>query len=1309
MTTIVLQAAGTAIGSFFGGPLGAMAGRALGAVAGGYIDGQLFGEKQKARTIEGPRLREMEGLASQDGAPIPKVYGRVRIGGQLIWATRFEERATTTIRKAASSGGKGAPSRPASVEERSYSYSVNLAIGLCEGPIALVRRVWADGREVDLTRVTMRVYTGDQAQQPDALIVAKEGAGQAPAYRGTAYVVFERFPLASYGNRVPQFSFEVVRALPGLGAQVRSVNLVPGSSEFAYEPANVTRPFGMGSSAPENRHQLQAGSDVIASLDQLQALCPGLTSVQIVVSWFGDDLRAGQCTVAPRVDSAIKVTSGATWGVAGLLRADARLVTLIEGRPAYGGTPSDAAVLALIAEVKRRGLKVVLYPFLMMDIGPANALPNPSGGASQPAFPWRGRMTCNPAPGQPASADGTATAAAQVAAFVGTVGPADLALAGSEVVCAKPAEWSFRRHILHYARLAGAAGGVDGFIIGSEMVGLSRVRSASGVYPFVSALQSIADDARAMLGPSTRITYAADWTEYGAHVLDGGDEMRFPLDPLWASPAISAVGIDYYPPVSDWRDGVDHADAAMARSAHDLAYLAGRQQAGEAFDWFYASPAARAAQTRSAITDGAYGKPWIYRPKDLAGWWANAHVERVGGVERPAPTAWQPGSKPLWLTEIGCPAVDKGANAPNVFPDAKSSESARPFFSDGSRDDLALLRAVEAQVGVLDPASALFRPAANPVMGSGPQRMIDPDDIAVWAWDARPFPAFPMLEGVWSDGENWHTGHWLNGRLEAAPLDALVAAILADYEIAPATRLEIDHVVEGYVIDRPMSAREALEPLTRLFALDAGFDQGRLTLRGRSARPPHLISPDDLVPDTGLKPFSLRRAQETELPRELRIGFIDGAWDYLGATSRSRRLAGAARREVSLEAPLVASRAQIDRLADMRLKDAWIGRETLTLQLSPRQIALEPGDTISFSVDGLPRLFRVTEVADAKARRLTAVSTERAPAAPVAIAVRPRPPAAPALAGVPFAVALELPGVRGSQPVLQHLAVHAAPWPGVLDVLRSAGGVSFEAVTSVRQPALVGRLLGDLEPGPLWRWDQRNAVEITVESGDLQSVSDLAALDGANTFAIEGPDGQWELLSAARIDLTGPRTYRLSRLLRGLAGSEPAAAQRVSAGALVIGVDEALVPLTTALSDLGRELTYRVVPSGLDAADPSVLEIVTTARGLALKPLAPVHLRARRGAGGIALGWTRRSRIDGDNWELADPPLGEAFERYQVEIFDGVVRKRSLVTSEPAWLYSTAAELADFGSARSTLDIAIAQISETAGPGFVRRGIVRVH
>ena len=39
------------------------------------------------------------------------------------------------------------------------------------------------------------------------------------------------------------------------------------------------------------------------------------------------------------------------------------------------------------------------------------------------------------------------------------------------------------------------------------------------------------------------------------------------------------------------------------------------------------------AQTRLPISDGAYGKPWIFRPKDLPGWWSNLHVERWLGFE----------------------------------------------------------------------------------------------------------------------------------------------------------------------------------------------------------------------------------------------------------------------------------------------------------------------------------------------------------------------------------------------------------------------------------------------------------------------------------------------------------------------------------------------------------------------------------------------------------------------------------------------------------------------------------------------------
>ena len=75
-------------------------------------------------------------------------------------------------------------------------------MALCEGEIDGIGRVWADGRLMELNGVAMRVHRGGEDQRPDPLIEAVEGV--APAYRGTAYVVFEDLPLGPYGNRVPQ-------------------------------------------------------------------------------------------------------------------------------------------------------------------------------------------------------------------------------------------------------------------------------------------------------------------------------------------------------------------------------------------------------------------------------------------------------------------------------------------------------------------------------------------------------------------------------------------------------------------------------------------------------------------------------------------------------------------------------------------------------------------------------------------------------------------------------------------------------------------------------------------------------------------------------------------------------------------------------------------------------------------------------------------------------------------------------------------------------------------------------------------------
>jgi hypothetical protein len=813
MATLVLQTVGSVVGGVIGGPMGAAIGGVIGGSVGSAIDQSLISSASSGRAgrkiTQGPRLKDLDGISATEGAAIPRLYGRARLGGQVIWATRYEEEAVYSVTKPR--GGKGVGSQKAKPSvDVSYRYHANVAIGLCEGTIAFVRRVWADGKPLDLTGVTMRVHRGEENQPADPLIVAKQGAAGAPAYRGLAYVVFERLPLENFGNRLPQLTFEVVRPVHGLCRRIRAVNLIPGAGEYVYEPGAMSLSQGIGASSLPNRNQLTHATDWHASIDVLQALCPNLEHVALVVTWFGNDLRAGNCTIRPLTEPGSVDGNPYSWSVAGLTRATAGVVSAPGGKPAFGGTPSDGSVMRAIRDLKNRGLKVTLYPFLMMDVPPGNTLPDPwTGAATQSAYPWRGRITCDPAPGRSGTVEGTAAATTQVQALMGACLASHFTVGVDSVSYAGPVEWTLRRLALHTAALGKAAGGVDSVVIGSELVSLTRVRGSAAVNPAVQGLKALAAEVRAMSGVTTKITYAADWTEYGSEVRSGGQDVRFPLDPLWSDANIDAVAIDWYPPVTDWRDGLGHLDAAVYDGPQDRRMFEERIAGGEAFDWYYASDAARIAQTRLAITDGAYNKPWVFRAKDLVGWWSNAHVERVAGVEQGAPTGWVPGSKPIWLLELGCPAVDRAGNGPNVFPDPKSSENALPPFSRGMRDDVAPARLLAATIDHFDAATAGFQAAWNPAATLYSGRMLDRSRIYLWAWDARPFPAFPAHAERWADADNYATGHWLNGRVESAPMDELLAAILVDHGAVSPARIAADGFVGDLCLRRHGRGRRA--------------------------------------------------------------------------------------------------------------------------------------------------------------------------------------------------------------------------------------------------------------------------------------------------------------------------------------------------------------------------------------------------------------------------------------------------------------------------------------------------------------------
>ncbi|MGL5139622.1 MAG: phage tail protein, partial [Beijerinckiaceae bacterium] len=450
----------------------------------------------------------------------------------------------------------------------------------------------------------------------------------------------------------------------------------------------------------------------------------------------------------------------------------------------------------------------------------------------------------------------------------------------------------------------------------------------------------------------------------------------------------------------------------------------------------------------------------------------------------------------------------------------------------------------------------------------------------------------------------------------------------------------------------------------------------------------------------------LTRAQASEQPAALSMAFIESEWDYRPAMARAEVDDPASRREAVLELAVAIPRATAQHLAETMLAEGRAARDSITLQLPASRLDVTPGDGIVHA----GRRYLVQRITSGATRRLEAVgfsvaSTVSAPARSL-----PPPVAAPRLAGRPFAVVLDLLSADSAEPVLQHLAVAADPWPGGFTLWRSDDeGAGFEPVERVSTAAVVGETLTPFAPGPLWRFDRHSKLDIRLSGGALTSVSEAAALAGTMLLAIRAHGGGWEIVSFAEAQLLGERRWRLSRFIRGLSGSEALAGVAKPAGSQVVVLDGALVPLARGTGRLGRPALYRLSPEGSDHGDPLALAYAATPGPSALLPFAPVHAKARRSAAGVTISFVRRARFGGDGWELAEVPLQEEQERYEIGIYADASLRRVLASDQPTLLYATATELADFGAAQTSLALVIRQVSAAAGPGHPAVVTIPVH
>jgi uncharacterized protein (TIGR02217 family) len=362
---------------------------------------------------------------------------------------------------------------------------------------------------------------------------------------------------------------------------IQGVNLLPSTGEFTYDTiaylgqrvteaglTSINRYANGGPSAGTG-----STTDYTIAINNLLAEYPGCTTVSLVIAWFGNSTDITACQIYPSttyINGSFQQAAGGpdVWRCSSLTQSSPGLIPIPQIGDAfiYGGTPSDQAIVRCIRDLKSRGLRVVFYPFILMTAS---------------GEPWRGRITYD-------GSDISSAATTAVNNFLGAAATTDFTQDSVNLTVAysgSPTDFTFRRMILHYANLCVVAGGVDLFLLGSELRGIETIRGPAWTkagatggdgkvtwdYPFVAGLMQLADDVRSVFDAASLtkdtvnlhnlIAYSADWSVWMGFQHPGENGQWPHLDQLYAHDNIDLVSFDNYLPLSDWTTGDGGLDA----------------------------------------------------------------------------------------------------------------------------------------------------------------------------------------------------------------------------------------------------------------------------------------------------------------------------------------------------------------------------------------------------------------------------------------------------------------------------------------------------------------------------------------------------------------------------------------------------------------------------------------------------------------------------------------------------------------------------------------------------------------------------
>ncbi|MBC2778305.1 phage tail protein [Parasphingopyxis marina] len=529
---------------------------------------------------------------------------------------------------------------------------------------------------------------------------------------------------------------------------------------------------------------------------------------------------------------------------------------------------------------------------------------------------------------------------------------------------------------------------------------------------------------------------------------------------------------------------------------------------------------------------------------------------------------------------------------------------------------------------------------------------------------------------------------------EAEPGAVSLATIVGELSAGEASA-ETSATLTGYAAHGD-SVRGAIETLTEALPHSLTDDGVGLRLREDDGEPVPL---DELLlgaspGEQGRPAIQLERAAADAVPDEIALRYYEPARDYQVGLQRARIEGPGFRAErIDFPATLAAGRAKA--IAERRLDAVWAGRATAALYLPWRTMALRPGMVVT--IPQQPGLWRIAEFSLEKmAVGLDLVRVAGGGPLVADAAASGRAVVDPDLEHGPTVLALlDLPALDDMLHAAPRLfAAAAGPSPG----WRAAaleysldGSASLVSLGQTAPPAILGETVTALPDGQAALIDSRAAVEVELLHDQmwLAGASDDALVAGTNLILIGD-----ELLQFGTVQPLGANRFRLSRLLRGRRGTEWAMGGHM-VGERLVAVDEAtLRAFDLPVAALGAPFELLATGLGDGSAPTSVSGEVA---GHSIRPPAPVHLAARRAAGGdILFRWVRRSRLGWAWTDNGDIPLGEEGERWLVTVTPDIGAPRVLETDVASFAYSSAEQAIDGAGSATNFTLTVAQLGSLA-------------